>query len=210
MSLAGARPWIRKVHNFLGLYLLLFLWLFSVSGLLLNHPRWSPHRFWEARRETVSERAIQVPAVGGDGEIATALVSQLGIVGEIAETRRHPDEDRFDVQIVRPGRVVRVEARLAARTAKVTDIRLNTWGVMDALHKFTGVRMDDPTRTRDWWLTRIWSVVMDALAIGLVVLVLSGVLLWCQLTDKRRAGLVALTAGLFCCAFLLYGMHLVS
>jgi hypothetical protein len=49
---------------------------------------------------------------------------------------------------------------------------------------------------------------MDALAIGLVVMVLSGVLLWYQLAEKRGAGLAALAAGLLCCALLLYGLPL--
>ena len=45
-SASGARrlltfeTWNKKLHYYLGLYFLLFLWLFSFTGLLLNHPRW--------------------------------------------------------------------------------------------------------------------------------------------------------------------------
>ena len=31
------RTWNQKLHIYLGLYFLVFLWLFAVSGLLLNH-----------------------------------------------------------------------------------------------------------------------------------------------------------------------------
>ena len=36
--------WNRRIHYYLGLYFLLFLWLFSFTGLLLNHPRWALSR----------------------------------------------------------------------------------------------------------------------------------------------------------------------
>jgi hypothetical protein len=32
--------WNRRLHYYLGLYLLFFSWLFVFTGLLLNHPRW--------------------------------------------------------------------------------------------------------------------------------------------------------------------------
>ena len=201
-----ARAWTRKLHNYLGLYLLLFVWLFSVSGLVLNHSKWSVARFWNARQELSAERSIHAPAADGDVAMASELMRQLGIVGEIGETKRHPDGARFEFQVVKPGHVFRVEARLDSARARVTEIRLNAWGVLDALHHFTGVKMDEPARTRDWVLTRVWSLAMDALALGLVVLVVSGVYLWYRRAETRRVGLVALVAGIGCCAFFLYGL----
>jgi hypothetical protein len=196
----------RKLHNYLGLYLLLFVWLFSVSGLVLNHSKWSVAQFWKARQETASQRAFRSPPGSGDLATAADLMGQFGIVGEVGETRRSPDGRHFDFQVVRPGRVFRVQARLDSAHATVTEIRLNPWGVMDALHKFTGVKMDDPALTRDWILTRIWSLAMDALAVGLVVLVLSGLYLWYRLPGRRRLGVSALLLGIICCAFFVYGL----
>ena len=203
---ARLRAWTRKLHNYLGLYLLLFLWLFSVSGLVLNHSKWSVSRFWDARQEATTERPIRAPSGSGDVAMAAELMRQLGIVGEVGETKRHPDGARFDFQVVKPGRVFRVEARLDSARARLTEIRLNAWGVLDALHKFTGVKMDEPARTRDWLWTRVWSLAMDALAVGLVILVSSGVYLWYRRSDARRGGVVALAAGLACCGSFLYGL----
>ncbi|CAN5918883.1 hypothetical protein BH11GEM1_BH11GEM1_17110 [soil metagenome] len=203
---ARIRILTRKLHNYLGLYLLLFLWLFSVSGLVLNHSKWRVAQFWKARQETVSHLAIHVPTGTGDLATATDLMRQLRIVGELGETSRSPDGSHVDFQVVRPGHVFRVQARLDSVRATVTEIRLNAWGVMDALHKFTGVRMDAPALTRDWLLTRIWSFAMDALACGLVALVLSGLYMWYRLPGKRLPGLAALLLGLASCAFFLYGL----
>jgi hypothetical protein len=131
---------------------------------------------------------------------------QLAIVGEVGETRRAPDGRQLDFQVVKPGRVYKVEARLDSARARVTEIRLDAWGVMDALHKFTGVRMDDPAAARDWWLTRLWSLAMDAVGAGLVVLVASGLYLWWRLVPRRAGGAVALALGVACCAFFLFGL----
>ena len=200
------RSFTRKLHNYLGLYLLLFIWLFSVSGLVLNHSKWSAAQFWKAREETTTVRSITAPAETGDIALATAVMAQLGILGEIEETKRSPGGERLDFQVVKPGHVFRVEARLDSARASVTEIRVNAWGVLDALHKFTGVRMDQPDRTREWILTRIWSFAMDALALGLGVLVCSGLYLWYRLPGRRRWGMVALTAGVVSCVFFLFGL----
>lgn len=198
--------WSRKAHYYLGLYLLLFTWFFAVSGLVLNNARWKAAQFWERRDERTVERTIAVPRASGDLAMAQDLMRQLAIVGEVHETRREADGGRFDFQVVRPGRVWRVEARLDSARARVTEIALDAWGVMDALHKFSGVRMDDATRTRDWWLTRLWSLAMDAVAIGLVILVLSGVWLWWRMPLKRVPGAFALALGVASCAFFLFGL----
>jgi hypothetical protein len=202
---ARLRAGTRKLHNYLGLYFLLFLWLFAGSGLVLNHSKWSVAQFWKARHETTTERTIRLPASGGDAPVAADLMRQLGIVGEVNEITRD-DAGRFDFQVVRPGRVWRVEARLDSARARVTTIALNAWGVLDAMHKFTGVSIDDRSRTRDWAVTRLWSLAMDALSLGLVILVASGLYLWYRLPEKRRAGFVALALGLASCAFFLFGL----
>lgn len=201
-----SRAWTRRLHNYLGLFLLLFLWMFSVSGLVLNHSAWPAGQFWEAREETRNERAIRAPTATSDVAVATDLMRQLEILGEVGDIRRHDDGARLDFQVVKPGQVFRVDARLDSSIARVTEIRVNAWGVMDALHKFTGVRMGEPGERREWVLTRLWSLAMDALAVGMIFLVCSGIYLWLRRTESRRRGLVALAAGVACCAFFLLGL----
>ena len=204
----SVHAWNRKVHYYLGLYLLVFLWFFSVSGLVLNHSSWEVAQFWRHREETTTQRAIRIPDHTGDVAIATDLMRQLGIVGELGEIKRSADPQRFELQVVKPGRVYRVVARMDSARADVTEIRINGWGAMDALHKFTGVSRDDRERTRDWVLTTVWSLAMDALAAGMIALVATGLYLWYRLKAKRIAGIIALTLGIACCVFFLFGLGL--
>jgi hypothetical protein len=202
------RSWNRKLHYYLGLYLLLFLWLFALSGLVLNHPRWTAGQFWSRRHETVTEHAIGQSAAESDERLAPAIMRELAIVGEPGDVRRDSTGARFTFQVVRPGRVYRVAADLASQRASVTEIRLDRWGAMDAMHKLTGVRMGKPQEHREWIVTRLWSLAMDALSLGLIVLVVTGIYLWYRLGTKRLGGMLALALGVIGCALFLFGERL--
>ena len=203
----GVRVWTwnRRLHFYLGLYFLFFIWLFSISGLFLNH-QWSFEEFWEDREVMVVERTVTRPAEDGDLAIARDLMRQLGVAGEVNQTDRSASGDEFEFQVTRPGTTLNVDVDFVTGRAEVEEIRVNAFGVMDALHHFTGVSMTDPERERDWVLTRVWSAAMDAVAVGLIVLVLSGLYLWYRLRRKRRLGLLALGLGFGTCAFFLLGL----
>lgn len=200
--------WTRRMHFYLGLYFLLFIWLFSISGLVLNHGKWEFADYWPDREESTATRAIEVPAATGDLAIARDLMRQLGLSGEVNRTERKAGGDEFAFQATRPGHVFDVEANLATGRAEVKQVRVNVWGIMSALHHFTGVKIGEPERQRDWSLTTVWIVAMDAIALGLIVLVASGLYLWYHLKHKRALGVVAVAAGTLCCGFFLFGLGL--
>jgi hypothetical protein len=72
----GFKVWNRKLHYYLGLYFLLFLWLFAFSGLLLNHGAWSFAQFFPNRKVTILERAVQPPTSASDLDQARELTRQ--------------------------------------------------------------------------------------------------------------------------------------
>src|SRR5438093_10955919 len=78
--------WNRKLHYYLGLYFLFFLWLFAFTGLLLNHGSWKFQEFWPNRKISTYERAIKPPPPSSDLAQARDLMRQLGIQVEIEWT----------------------------------------------------------------------------------------------------------------------------
>ena len=70
--------------------------------------------------------------------------------------------------------------------------QLNAWGVMHVLHTFTGAPAADSRNRRDWTLTTVWALSMDAVAAGLIVMVLGSYVMWFRLRAKRLGGIVAL------------------
>src|SRR5438876_8896753 len=75
--------WNRKTHYYLGLYFLFFLWLFLLTGLMLNHGSWSFASAANQRVETKYERTIEVPTEAADVDRARDLMRQLGLTGEL-------------------------------------------------------------------------------------------------------------------------------
>ena len=78
------------------------------------------------------------------------------------------------------------------------------------MHTFTGVRINDAKNERDWIVTKIWAWAMDAVAVGLVVMVLSGLVMWFALPAKRGWGLAALGSGTLICGWFLFGLRLLG
>jgi hypothetical protein len=74
------------------------------------------------------------------------------------------------------------------------------------LHTFSGSRMNAPGSQREWWLTTLWVFSMDALATGLIVMVLGSYYMWYRLKPKRRLGAVVLAAGVVSCGIFVAGI----
>ena len=198
--------WNRRVHYYLGLYLLFFCWLFAFTGLLLNHPRWEFAQFWPNRVQSTSEHTLQIPAVSSDIERARDLMRQLGIAGEIQWPATQSPNGPFAFQVSRPGLMIDVKANLSAGRVTVNRTAVNAWGVMHVLHTFTGMPATDSRHTRDWMLTTVWALAMDAVAAGLIVVVFSSYIMWYRLKPKRRGGIVALLAGFASCGVFVTGV----
>ena len=205
-NLQTLKSWNQKLHIYVGLYFLVFLWLFAVSGLLLNHS-WRFTEFWNQRQQSTNECAIELPNSTDDLGQARNLMKQLGLAGEIERTTSQPATDRFDFRVVRPGRIEEVKTDLRKRRAIVQEIRVNAWGAIRMLHTFTGKPANAPRAERDWLLTRLWSLSMDAIALGLVVLVVSSLMLAYERRERWLGASIALGLGMAVGAFFLVGLR---
>jgi hypothetical protein len=206
---AGLERWNRKLHFYTGLFLLFFMWLFAFSGLLLNHPTWSFAESWNNRKERNYEREMTIPGpeVQGDLGQAREILRQLGIEGEILWTTTRTDANQFDFQVRRPGHFFFIKADFARKRVNVRQSDVNLWGVIKVLHTFTGVQMDDPRNRRDWALTSLWAFSMDAIAAGLIFMVLSSLYMWFKLPQKRVPGAVVLALGSLICGLFCIGLR---
>jgi hypothetical protein len=199
--------WNRRLHYYLGLYLLLFLWLLSFTGLLLNHPTWTFAEFWPNRTQSTFSRPIQPPPRGEDLLQARDILRQLGIRGEIEWSKKRASASRLDFRAGRPGHSFEISADLEQNLATVRRTDLNAWGIARTLHTFTGVRISDSANERDWGMTVLWALSMDALAAGSILMVLSSLYMWWGQVRKRRWGRVALGSGLLSCGLFVVGLR---
>jgi hypothetical protein len=78
--------------------------------------------------------------------------------------------------------------------------------VFRIFHTFSGSRFNVAGNGRDWILTTVWVLAMDALAASLIVTVLGSYYMWYRLKQQRRLGLLALSAGVLSCGVFLAGL----
>src|SRR5712692_10024790 len=120
MPLSGSavfETWNRKLHYYLGLYFLFFLWLFLLTGLLLNHGQWTLAQAAVQRRESHFDQPIQPPGGDTDVDRARDLMRQLHLVGELdlPATGQHPGH--FDFNVARPKDASAIHVDVAQRQA---------------------------------------------------------------------------------------------
>ena len=188
--------WSRKLHIYLGLLSLFFLWLFSLSGIILNHPKWQFAGFWENRSQKSYELRVSRPQAQEVMLVAKAVMVQLDIHGEIAGRIVQPSSGEIDFQVTRPGHIFGIKADFNNGIAKVSHIQVNGWGVLNMLHHFTGVTRSDPEVKQNWWATGVWRFSMDATSVSLAIMVLSGIYLRYRRTQRQIGLSVALALGI--------------
>lgn len=193
--------WNRRLHYYLGLYLLFFLWLFSLTGLLLNHQQWfgSP----PGRVETTYEQPIDVPSPS-DPDVARArnLMRQLALRGEIDWPETQP-VGLLTFNVSRPTGSAQVRVDLLANRAVVRRFDHSPRLAFQVFHTFSGSRFSQPASRRDWIVTSVWVWAMDAVAAGLIVMVLGSYYMWCRLKRRRALGVAVLVAGFVSCGLFL-------
>ncbi len=196
--------WNQRLHSYIGLFLLLFVWLFAVSGLVLNHPKWQFTSFWPQRQESTTQAPVRIPTALPDLAKAQDIMAQLGLSGEIDQLTSKPDH--FDFRFGKPGQITTVAVDLASGQASIKHTKVNAWGILNALHHLTGIHADNPALTRNRMATSLWSLAVDVVGVGLLLLVFGGTWVWLRRRESRLPGLIALLLGLLCCGFFVFAL----
>ena len=195
--------WNRKLHYYLGLYFLFFLWLFSLTGLMLNHQQW--FRDLYERKETSYDSEIERPVGDTRLEQTRDVMRQLNLAGEIDWPVNQP-VGHIDFNVARPNGAAHVRVDLNAKTAYVRELQNGHLHAFQIFHTFSGSRFTQPASQRDWIMTTIWVFAMDALAAGLIVMVLGSYYMWWRLKKRKALGVTALVAGFVICGIFVAGL----
>jgi hypothetical protein len=126
-------------------------------------------------------------------------MDQLNLRGEIDWPAAQP-VGHLDFSVSRPNGSAQVRLDLHAKQAFVREFRNNGGHAFQIFHTFSGSRFNQPASRRDWIVTDMWVWAMDALAAGLVIMVLGSYYMWYRLKPKRTLGVAVLIAGVLSCA----------
>lgn len=179
-QLPGAIRWLHTYLSLIGFAAVLF---FAVTGLTLNHAEWFETGGGRERtlNGTVPPQFLPANAEADLAGLQEWLRGEFGLHGSVDDA--DADEQRCRVLFKAPGYSAEATIDIAARTAQVHETRLNSWALLDDLHK-----------GRD--SGALWSWVIDICAIVVAISALTGLWLLFYVKRRRRAGFLVAAVGL--------------
>ena len=192
--------WLRKTHLYVGLWGAVFGLLFGATGILLNHRAIMKIPVEKTVQKTAQlplpERSFDTPedmSAWLQKELAFVPTAPAVVKSQPAKTVVWADRDvrqpeRWTVTLTRPERGVTAEYFVGNRFVKLDQVDATPIGTLTRLHMSVGV-------------SAFWVLLTDTIAGSLILLSLTGLLLWTQLHTVRTITVLtsvgALTAGVW-------------
>ena len=192
--------WLRKIHLYVGLWGAVFGLLFGATGILLNHRAILKI---PVTQTIPSSAQLTLPAhdFSSPEEMSAWLQNELNFIPAApAAVKSHPAKrvvwdsrelqqpERWTISLNRPDRGVSAEYFVGNRFIKLDHVDATPIGTLTRLHKSVGV-------------SAFWVLLADTIAGSLILLSITGLLLWTQLHTVRSIAVMtsvgALLAGVW-------------
>lgn len=183
---ATVLKWLRKTHGWIGLWGAALGLLFGTSGILLNHRDLLKIPAVQKQESTV-QLPLPSPAPADAEAMAGWLQQSLALTrepGKVKAEKARPvawgdksltQPARWSASFTGPASSVQAEYWVGNSFVTVKRSETNTWGVLSNMHKGTGMGIG-------------WILLVDTLAGSIILLSITGVLLWALMTKKRMVG----------------------
>jgi hypothetical protein len=178
--------WLRKIHLYVGLWGAVMGLLFGATGILLNHRAILKIPVQQAVQKT-AQLALPEKPLAAPEEMAAWLRSELGFpTSQEAAIRRQPAQEvswagqpiaqpeRWTIAIHTPQRGISAEYFVGNRFVRLEHLDATPIGTLMRLHKSVGANA-------------LWVLLSDTIAGSLILLSITGLLLWTQLHTVRLA-----------------------
>lgn len=189
--------WLRKIHLYVGLWGAVFGLLFGATGILLNHRAILKIPVEKTVQKTVQVALPSATAFSTPAELSAWLQQELQfkavappiikslppqkvIWGDIETTQ----PERWTIGLHRPGGAINAEYFVGNRFVRLDKLDATPIGTLTRLHMSTGVNA-------------FWVLLTDTIAGSLILLSITGLLLWTQLHTVRTLAVLTSVGTLF-------------
>lgn len=185
--------WLRKMHGWIGLWGATLGLLFGVTGVVLNH-RAAPLRIPTGEPQVEElQLALPSPAPATPAAMTKWLQRELHVDGKPGRVRKDPAQpvawggqrmmqpEHWQLGIFGPRNNVQADYWVGNGFVSVKRTGNTFLTTLNNLHRGVGMNL-------------FWVLLMDTIAGSLILLSLTGVLLWTELNKRRTVGIV-LVAG---------------
>jgi hypothetical protein len=178
--------WLRKTHGWIGLWGAAIGLLFGVTGILQNHRTVLKIPAAQAQ-ETMLQIPLPNPAPANVKQMASWLQQELMVDRPATRERSEPAKPvawgdktlkqpaHWSVTFSSPQASLQAEYWVGNNFVSVKRSDQNVFGTLNNLHKGNGVGIP-------------WILLADTLAGSIILLSLTGVVLWTQLNRRRMIG----------------------
>ncbi len=176
--------WSRWLHLYLSMVSFGVVFFFAVTGLTLNHADWFAGQVKETQFSGTMPLEWLRGTAPNEAAIVTKLCSEHGIKGAVSDFR--VDDEQISVSFKGPGYAADAFIDRGKGTYDLTETKNGFVAVMNDLHK-----------GRD--AGHGWSMLIDASAVLLTLVSLTGLLLLFFVYKRRTSGLILAVAGAVVC-----------
>lgn len=188
--------WLRNIHLYVGLWGAVLGLVFGATGILLNH-----RAIMKIPVKYTDQKTIQIPlpknTFSSPEKLSAWLQQELDFnpiappVIKVQSAKqilwaKHElqQPERWAINLTRPDGSLNVEYFVGNRFVQLDQIDTTPMGTLVRLHMSVGV-------------SAFWVLLADTIAGALILLSITGVLLWTQLHTIRTAAVVATFGALF-------------
>lgn len=184
---------LRRLHLYLGLALLPWLFLYGISSIPFAHNRYFQQRdeakklpLWTVRESRPFDRPVPADPVARR-DFARQLLQEAGIRQPNFGTYQ-PNPNTLQIFAFSFLKSERVLYAIDRKTLTIEERRFRFDQFLTGWHARGGFEQDG-------WLAKSWGVVVDLVGAALILWVATGLYLWWCVRSARRWGLATLAAG---------------
>lgn len=185
---------VRRTHLYLTLFCLPWIVMYGVTSLGFSHPDWfdpGPNQYNSGGEGWVEEGSwpctTEIPEGPVPREVAAELLAVAGVDADAFGAWR-PNDRHVNVEIMSFWTIRRAHYRMDERRLILYSRKAYPRQILTSMHVRAGYQHDGV-------LNLAWAVLVDLVAIGFVLWVVTGIYIWWQLPKMRRWGALALGAG---------------
>lgn len=194
---------LRQIHLYVGLWGAVLGLLFGATGILLNHRAILKipidKTFTRPMQLRTPERGFASPTQMSEwlqtelqfAPLAPPLIRSQAPQTLILSDRELVQPERWNVSLMRPSGAINAEYFVGNQTIRIEKVDATPIGTLTRLHMSVGV-------------SAFWVLLMDTIAGSLIVLSLTGLLLWTQLHTVRTIAVFTSIGALLCAFFFVW------
>ncbi|SDY06534.1 PepSY-associated TM helix domain-containing protein [Nitrosomonas sp. Nm58] len=175
--------WLRRAHAWLGLWGAVLGLIFGISGILLNHR--TEMKIPLAEQQEIRQKLTPpITSLQSPESLEAWLRKEFDLSYAKSRIQKKPagpapwgrgqitQPEHWGIILLTPNRSVSAQYWQGDASVQIEQRKANAWAVLNNLHKGSG-------------MSNAWILLADTLAGGLLVLAITGTLLWSRLHGPR-------------------------